>query len=72
MGRLGRPSGLRGTESSLLGPSETDGLMADLGADVIKVEPAGATTEGGRHGDRLDAGYDDDKVTTLRQKGAVQ
>jgi crotonobetainyl-CoA:carnitine CoA-transferase CaiB-like acyl-CoA transferase len=34
-------SGLRVVESSLLGPAEMGGLLADLGADVIKVEPPG-------------------------------
>jgi crotonobetainyl-CoA:carnitine CoA-transferase CaiB-like acyl-CoA transferase len=34
-------SGLRVVESSLLGPAELGGLLADLGADVIKVEPPG-------------------------------
>lgn len=33
--------GLRVVESSLLGPAELGGLLADLGADVIKVEPPG-------------------------------
>jgi crotonobetainyl-CoA:carnitine CoA-transferase CaiB-like acyl-CoA transferase len=33
--------GLRVIESSLLGPAEMGGLLADLGADVIKVEPPG-------------------------------
>ena len=37
----GRPllSGVRVIESSMLGPAEMGGLLADLGADVIKVEP---------------------------------
>ena len=34
-------AGLRVVESSLLGPAELGGLLADLGADVIKVEPPG-------------------------------
>ena len=32
-------SGVRVVESSMLGPAEMGGLLADLGADVIKVEP---------------------------------
>jgi len=32
-------AGVRIIESSLLGPAELGGLLADLGADVIKVEP---------------------------------
>jgi crotonobetainyl-CoA:carnitine CoA-transferase CaiB-like acyl-CoA transferase len=37
-----RPLGdLRVVESSLLGPAEMGGLLADLGADIIKVEPPG-------------------------------
>src|SRR4051795_4095874 len=37
----GRPllSGVRVVESSMLGPAEMGGLLADLGAEVIKVEP---------------------------------
>ena len=34
-------SGVRVVESSMLGPAEMGGLLADLGADVIKVEPPG-------------------------------
>lgn len=34
-------SGVRVIESSMLGPAEMGGLLADLGADVIKVEPPG-------------------------------
>jgi crotonobetainyl-CoA:carnitine CoA-transferase CaiB-like acyl-CoA transferase len=34
-------SGVRVVESSVLGPAEMGGLLADLGADVIKVEPPG-------------------------------
>jgi crotonobetainyl-CoA:carnitine CoA-transferase CaiB-like acyl-CoA transferase len=34
-------AGLRVIESSMLGPAEMGGLLADLGADVIKVEPPG-------------------------------
>jgi crotonobetainyl-CoA:carnitine CoA-transferase CaiB-like acyl-CoA transferase len=41
MERAGPLSGLRVIESSLLGPAEMGGLLADLGADVIKVEPPG-------------------------------
>ncbi len=33
--------GVRIIESSMLGPAEMGGLLADLGADVIKVEPPG-------------------------------
>ncbi|HVX21152.1 MAG TPA: CaiB/BaiF CoA-transferase family protein [Acidimicrobiales bacterium] len=33
--------GVRVVESSMLGPAEMGGLLADLGADVIKVEPPG-------------------------------
>ena len=33
--------GVRIVESSMLGPAEMGGLLADLGADVIKVEPPG-------------------------------
>lgn len=33
--------GVRVVESSLLGPAEMGGLLADLGADVIKIEPPG-------------------------------
>jgi len=33
--------GVRVIESSMLGPAEMGGLLADLGADVIKVEPPG-------------------------------
>ena len=32
-------SGVRVVESSMLGPAELGGLLADLGAEVIKVEP---------------------------------
>ena len=32
-------AGVRVVESSMLGPAELGGLLADLGADVIKVEP---------------------------------
>src|SRR3954453_18652219 len=32
-------SGVKVVESSMLGPAEMGGLLADLGADVIKVEP---------------------------------
>ena len=32
-------AGVRVLESSLLGPGELGGFLADLGADVIKVEP---------------------------------
>lgn len=39
---IARPlAGVRVIESSLLGPAEMGGLLADLGADVIKVEPPG-------------------------------
>src|SRR6266851_4988565 len=34
-------AGVRVIESSMLGPAELGGLLADLGADVIKVEPPG-------------------------------
>jgi crotonobetainyl-CoA:carnitine CoA-transferase CaiB-like acyl-CoA transferase len=34
-------AGVRVIESSMLGPAEMGGLLADLGADVIKVEPPG-------------------------------
>src|SRR5579863_924344 len=34
-------TGVRVVESSMLGPAELGGLLADLGADVIKVEPPG-------------------------------
>jgi crotonobetainyl-CoA:carnitine CoA-transferase CaiB-like acyl-CoA transferase len=34
-------SGVRVIESSMLGPAEMGGLLAELGADVIKVEPPG-------------------------------
>src|SRR5580658_503988 len=34
-------AGLRVIASSMLGPAEMGGLLADLGADVIKVEPPG-------------------------------
>jgi len=34
-------AGVRVVESSMLGPAEVGGLLADLGADVIKVEPPG-------------------------------
>jgi crotonobetainyl-CoA:carnitine CoA-transferase CaiB-like acyl-CoA transferase len=34
-------SGIRVVESSMLGPAEMGGILADLGADVIKVEPPG-------------------------------
>src|ERR1019366_9329382 len=34
-------AGVRVIESSILGPAEMGGLLADLGADVIKVEPPG-------------------------------
>src|SRR5437763_6672741 len=37
--RPGLLSGVRVVESSMLGPAEMGGLLADLGADVIKVEP---------------------------------
>jgi crotonobetainyl-CoA:carnitine CoA-transferase CaiB-like acyl-CoA transferase len=40
--QIARPlAGLRVVESSMLGPAEMGGLLADLGADVIKVEPPG-------------------------------
>src|SRR3954453_22248015 len=32
-------SGVKVVESSMLGPAEMGGLLADLGAEVIKVEP---------------------------------
>src|SRR5215210_8695389 len=32
-------AGVRVVESSMLGPAELGGLLADLGAEVIKVEP---------------------------------
>jgi crotonobetainyl-CoA:carnitine CoA-transferase CaiB-like acyl-CoA transferase len=39
---IARPlAGVRVIESSMLGPAEMGGLLADLGADVIKVEPPG-------------------------------
>jgi crotonobetainyl-CoA:carnitine CoA-transferase CaiB-like acyl-CoA transferase len=41
MDRPGPLNGLLVIESSLLGPAEMVGLLADLGADVIKVEPPG-------------------------------
>ncbi len=41
MAGAGPLNGLRVIESSLLGPAEMGGLLADLGADVIKVEPPG-------------------------------
>ncbi|MGP0030054.1 MAG: CaiB/BaiF CoA transferase family protein [Acidimicrobiales bacterium] len=41
-------SGVRVIESSMLGPAELGGLLADLGADVIKVEP-----HGGDYGRRM-------------------
>ena len=34
-------SGIRVIESSMLGPAEMGGFLADLGADVIKIEPPG-------------------------------
>jgi crotonobetainyl-CoA:carnitine CoA-transferase CaiB-like acyl-CoA transferase len=34
-------AGVRVVESSMLGPAELGGLLADLGADVVKVEPPG-------------------------------
>lgn len=34
-------AGVRVVESSMLGPAELGGLLAELGADVIKVEPPG-------------------------------
>ena len=34
-------SGIRIVESSMLGPAEMGGFLADLGADVIKIEPPG-------------------------------
>jgi crotonobetainyl-CoA:carnitine CoA-transferase CaiB-like acyl-CoA transferase len=34
-------SGIRVVESSMLGPAEMGGILADLGAEVIKVEPPG-------------------------------
>jgi crotonobetainyl-CoA:carnitine CoA-transferase CaiB-like acyl-CoA transferase len=34
-------AGVRVVESSMLGPAEMGGLLADLGADVVKVEPPG-------------------------------
>jgi crotonobetainyl-CoA:carnitine CoA-transferase CaiB-like acyl-CoA transferase len=34
-------SGVRIVESSMLGPAELGGFLADLGADVIKIEPPG-------------------------------
>jgi crotonobetainyl-CoA:carnitine CoA-transferase CaiB-like acyl-CoA transferase len=39
MANRGLLSGVRVVESSMLGPAEMGGLLADLGADVIKVEP---------------------------------
>ena len=39
MSSNGLLSGVRVVESSMLGPAEMGGLLADLGADVIKVEP---------------------------------
>ena len=37
---IGKPlAGVRVIESSMLGPAEMGGLLADLGADVVKVEP---------------------------------
>lgn len=41
MDRQGPLAGVRVVESSMLGPAELGGLLADLGADVIKVEPPG-------------------------------
>jgi crotonobetainyl-CoA:carnitine CoA-transferase CaiB-like acyl-CoA transferase len=41
MDRRGPLAGVRVVESSMLGPAELGGLLADLGADVIKVEPPG-------------------------------
>ena len=39
---IGKPlAGVRVIESSMLGPAEMGGLLADLGADVVKVEPPG-------------------------------
>jgi len=39
---IGKPlAGVRVVESSMLGPAEMGGLLADLGADVVKVEPPG-------------------------------
>ena len=34
-------SGIRIVESSMLGPAEMGGFLADVGADVIKIEPPG-------------------------------
>jgi crotonobetainyl-CoA:carnitine CoA-transferase CaiB-like acyl-CoA transferase len=41
MSDRGLLSGVRVVESSMLGPAEMGGLLADLGADVVKVEPPG-------------------------------
>ena len=41
MSKAGPLTGVRVIESSILGPAEMGGLLADLGADVIKVEPPG-------------------------------
>lgn len=41
MSAEGLLAGVRVIESSMLGPAEMGGLLADLGADVIKVEPPG-------------------------------
>jgi crotonobetainyl-CoA:carnitine CoA-transferase CaiB-like acyl-CoA transferase len=41
MSSEGLLAGVRVIESSMLGPAEMGGLLADLGADVIKVEPPG-------------------------------
>ncbi len=42
--RTGPLSGLRVVEFSLLGPAAVGLHLADLGAEVIKVEPPKATT----------------------------
>jgi crotonobetainyl-CoA:carnitine CoA-transferase CaiB-like acyl-CoA transferase len=41
MSTEGLLAGVRVIENSMLGPAEMGGLLADLGADVIKVEPPG-------------------------------
>jgi len=41
LANAGLLEGVRVVESSMLGPAEMGGLLADLGADVIKVEPPG-------------------------------